>query len=453
MFFPNNLKVLAIFGLTALLLNFNHPLSADEGAVLDGAWKIKNGQVIYRDFFSFVAPGSFYLVKWSFDLFGPHYWSAKLTSLVLLLLSVYAIYKTTNLLTNIHSISLISAWLWLVVASNVIFYPIISYNSHSTFIATLSIYFLILAIKSNNWRNYFIGGLLLSIVIVFLQHKGIILSFALVLFLTVYVFANRIKFSNFLITFITLFTLPVITAFIWSPNILLENLILWSIKHDIAQNSIPPTNLLILIFVFILSVIWIAKRQKVDQDSLLAIAIAQISALISIYSRIDLGHILMNSFGLIIVFSYLIYKLSSTLLKKLPAQAKFLIGGLFLLLFLGISSSMNVTFYQNYKKFRRIIAKHQIRKIYAHPFLPQMYFELRAESPYRYDTLFTGIHPQEYFLDNLTVLLIESPKHVLARYDVVNKFNYNIANPLDNYILTHYQPIDSFDGLIFLEKR
>lgn len=45
-------------------------LEPDEGIVLQGAERILNGQLPYRDFFSFYTPGSFYLVAWLFRIFG-----------------------------------------------------------------------------------------------------------------------------------------------------------------------------------------------------------------------------------------------------------------------------------------------------------------------------------------------------------------------------------------------
>ncbi len=45
-------------------------LDADEGMTLDGAQRILNGQVPYRDFFLFFTPGSYYLLALSFKLFG-----------------------------------------------------------------------------------------------------------------------------------------------------------------------------------------------------------------------------------------------------------------------------------------------------------------------------------------------------------------------------------------------
>ena len=45
----------------------------DEGIILQGAERILNGQVLYRDFFSFFTPGSYYLVAFVFRIFGDSY--------------------------------------------------------------------------------------------------------------------------------------------------------------------------------------------------------------------------------------------------------------------------------------------------------------------------------------------------------------------------------------------
>src|SRR5438552_12919039 len=64
--------VLVFVGCLAYLYLFRHfsSLEPDEGIVLQGATRILSGQVLYRDFFSFYTPGSFYLVAALFRIFG-----------------------------------------------------------------------------------------------------------------------------------------------------------------------------------------------------------------------------------------------------------------------------------------------------------------------------------------------------------------------------------------------
>src|SRR5690242_2394479 len=43
-------------------------MEPDEGIILQGAHRILNGQVLYRDFFSFYTPGSYYLLTMLFRI-------------------------------------------------------------------------------------------------------------------------------------------------------------------------------------------------------------------------------------------------------------------------------------------------------------------------------------------------------------------------------------------------
>ena len=449
--FSRNKKVVFFFCLSAIIFNFNHPLSGDEGAVLNGAWQIASGKIPYFDFFNFVAPGSFYFVKWSFDIFGYSYFSAKFTSVLLQLISVYAVYKISKYLSQIESASLVSAWLWLVAASNTILYPIINYNTYSSATTIIAVFFLIRSIKFERWRDFFLLGLMLSATIVTLQHKGLIMSLTLITILAIFTLAKKIRFLNFLTAIGATGIFPLIAVSYWGTKILYEDLIIWSLKHDISMSPIPAANIIILFAIFASLSILITKKRQIDRTVLAIIAASQIAAIISIYSRLDAGHLLINSFGFIIIFALALHQLAVKYLKNQQNTIK-IIFAVFIISTFTVFISMNIEFYKFINQFQKTTNQLKITKIYAHPFLPEMYFELKLNNPYRYDTLFTGIHPQEYFIDNLTTLILENPKHIVISYDVVQKFNYTTKNPLDQYILTHYKPKTNLANLTFMEK-
>jgi 4-amino-4-deoxy-L-arabinose transferase-like glycosyltransferase len=58
-------------------------MEPDEGIILQGAQRILRGEVLYRDFFSFLTPGSYYLLAFLFKIFGSSILVAR-TALVLL---------------------------------------------------------------------------------------------------------------------------------------------------------------------------------------------------------------------------------------------------------------------------------------------------------------------------------------------------------------------------------
>jgi 4-amino-4-deoxy-L-arabinose transferase-like glycosyltransferase len=64
---------LLLFGLTcAYLYLFRRYTNtdADEGVILEGAQRILHGEILYRDFFSFYTPGSYYFLAALFKIFG-----------------------------------------------------------------------------------------------------------------------------------------------------------------------------------------------------------------------------------------------------------------------------------------------------------------------------------------------------------------------------------------------
>ena len=72
------------------LLYFNRSTNLlDEGSTAAQAMRIVNGELIYRDFFTVVTPGSYYTVAWLFRLFGESLmllrWAALVTGIGILL--------------------------------------------------------------------------------------------------------------------------------------------------------------------------------------------------------------------------------------------------------------------------------------------------------------------------------------------------------------------------------
>src|SRR5262250_3021722 len=61
------------------LLLFRHytTIEPDEGIVLQGAQRILHGQVLYRDFFSYFTPGSYYWLALLFKVFGSSFMVAR----------------------------------------------------------------------------------------------------------------------------------------------------------------------------------------------------------------------------------------------------------------------------------------------------------------------------------------------------------------------------------------
>ena len=62
-----------VFGFSAAYFGFFYQytlINGDEGIILQGAQRILQGQVLYRDFFAFITPGSYYWIAFFFKIFG-----------------------------------------------------------------------------------------------------------------------------------------------------------------------------------------------------------------------------------------------------------------------------------------------------------------------------------------------------------------------------------------------
>src|SRR5690349_6254261 len=78
LFIPEQLRSERWIALATLLISFLYLwlfrrytwIDPDEGIILQGAQRILDGQVLYRDFFSFFTPGSYYLLAICFRVFG-----------------------------------------------------------------------------------------------------------------------------------------------------------------------------------------------------------------------------------------------------------------------------------------------------------------------------------------------------------------------------------------------
>ena len=84
--------------LIAVIFHANHPLDSDEGVILEGAWNIINNKELYVDFHSFIPPGSYYLIYFTWLVFGVSYFAAKAAAILLLILSAFGVYKISELI-------------------------------------------------------------------------------------------------------------------------------------------------------------------------------------------------------------------------------------------------------------------------------------------------------------------------------------------------------------------
>ena len=144
-------------------------IDPDEGIILQGAQRILDGQLPYRDFFSFVTPGSYYFLAFFFRVFGN---SIIVAHTVLAFMGACCTPITYLLARRVcsRSTSLLVSGLVLMTAFPIRF--VIVHNWDSTFIACLALYCAVRLVETPHSAWAFVTGSLLGVTALFEQSKG-----------------------------------------------------------------------------------------------------------------------------------------------------------------------------------------------------------------------------------------------------------------------------------------
>jgi 4-amino-4-deoxy-L-arabinose transferase-like glycosyltransferase len=144
-------------------------MEPDEGIILQGAQRILHGQVLYRDFFSFFTPGSYYLLALLFKIFGNSILVAR-TALVFF----GAIYSVVTYFLARRVCSRASAaFAAIIVTLTTLPYRfLVLHNWDSTLWACLTVYCGLRLLESGRRGWAFATGSFASLTVLFEQSKG-----------------------------------------------------------------------------------------------------------------------------------------------------------------------------------------------------------------------------------------------------------------------------------------
>jgi len=145
-------------------------MEPDEGIILQGARRILRGEVLYRDFFSFFTPGSYYFVALLSRIFGSSMLVARSTlafyggifSAVIYLLSRRVCTRGISLIVVV-----------LTMLTTLPFRFLVLHNWDSTVWACLAVYSAVRWLESWNWKWASATGSFISLTFLFEQSKGV----------------------------------------------------------------------------------------------------------------------------------------------------------------------------------------------------------------------------------------------------------------------------------------
>lgn len=228
-------------------------------------------------------------------------------------------------------------------------------------------------------------------------------------------------------------------------------LIKWPLNHYPTVNHISFIPLLVLLAASgaLIYGIW-RHPQKIDKSIATVLITVHLCLLISIVNRPDIPHILWNSFGILLLASHILYARIESLP---PATRDIIFIDIPLMVIFSFSITVAIYSIQAERTFKKRVEKLSITSLYAHPFLPELYFELGVPDPYPYDILLSRMYSRDAFDTNLHILTREKPEYIFLNYEMASKFNYQKEHALDDYIDNHYYPIGNFEFMSIMKKK
>jgi 4-amino-4-deoxy-L-arabinose transferase-like glycosyltransferase len=217
-------------------------LEPDEGILLQGGQRILDGQIPYRDFFSFYTPGSFYLVAALFKVFSDSFVVARMS----LAITGAACSVVTYLLARrVCSRGFAVFAAALATVAGVAYRFLVLHNWYSTLLACLALYSAVRLLESSKPAWAFATGSFCSLTTMFEQSKGAGLCLGLGLgFLALRIIGKKRFLGKSELAGLGLgFLWPLVLIFTYfgtqhSCGIMVEDW-LWPLRHYASANRVP----------------------------------------------------------------------------------------------------------------------------------------------------------------------------------------------------------------------
>lgn len=434
---------------TSLTIFTYHPLSSDEGVVLNMAWQMFSGKKLYVDFYEYLSPGSGYATYLLWKLFDSTSYiiPALFTWLLWLISSIY-LYLLSLKLTNKKLISygIITSWLLFI-----FLFDKINHNLHSTYTSIILLYYIFEYTRTEKKRHLIVASAMAAITTFFLHTKGLTVLLASIL--TISLFTKKSKVSR-IIFFILIFIITNIILYSpWNITDLIQYIIIFPFEAKYIQTSEYSTEIIVVqIGIILLMTIFSLFRKK---NKYWILTIFQIALFFSSAYNINQAHLRINIFPFIIfyflVIDYILdYKKISSTLKKRIFSAIML--GVVVVIGIKIAIANNdkhflITDILQTKPTIEEIESYNIEQaqyIYAGPFLPGVYYELNKPNPFIYT------HNMLYCLGECQTKTLEIIKNTKPEYAMMSYYYitpaYDQDNPVDNFIKQNYMYCQQTSG-------
>ena len=420
-----------------IVLNRGDPMSSDDGIVLAGAWDMLLGRTIYRDFFVWAAPGSFYSVWAAWSLFGASYEVAKALGIASVLLVAWAIVRIAGLFTTSRS-----AYLLAVLHAFMSFtWPIASYNVLSIPFIAWATYFGARGCIDGRPRSFFFAGLCSGLGVLYLQHRGIAICGATALFCTYQAFRSGRSWVRSLAWY-ALGVTPCLLLFArWDLSVVIDALLVfpWQRYQPDSTHRASPTPY-VCVWLLLGGLVWLQRRRlRVGSAYVLVV---QAALLAMAYRSWDWEHISFSSFPLFASVAQLDWSAEPSdgrLRRFLVGYAYVFLAGLAVLPTLRKGLAIERVRDVRALPTMRFIETHCDGSPYlwAGPFIPGFYFYTRKVNPTRFSLLVARQNRPEHVAEVLADLE-RTPPPCAVLNDRIGSLWHTPDNDVDRFLHEHY---------------
>jgi hypothetical protein len=449
-----------------LVMSRSYLIQSDEGHILSGAWQMWNGKKMYDEFQHYFGPGSSYAVYITWALTGgPSFLSARVLSLLLSFSSVIALYLILSR-RGVRGLGLaVALAAWIFAAAQ---YPPINHNSFSSFAAAWLLFLLLRAQDrdaqgAGRFVDHFLVGIGAGVVMLFLHTKGLFLLGALSAFTMIAVGGWRgVRAAAAIAAGGLCIVLPILL--VWRPSVLIREWFLVPMAGDYLGHTGASRPLAIACLVVTAAITAIALRLRDRQ--LIAIAIFQAALIGSVLYNVDVPHVGINAFPLVVFVPLALQRYAASKrsagapppAEKFSATATMAIVvamvGVLIATPVGRASFKGSTLYvdfirrvpRNIFPQPKVVAAHAV---YVGPFMPGLYFLLGKKNPFFVsETIVCGPDCLRRLRGEIEQV---KPEIAFLNYEMARHMRYDANNPVDTYFRDRYVRCPDnadFEGLI-----
>ena len=295
--------------------------------------------------------------------------------------------------------------------------------------------------QNNNPKNFFYLGLLSSLTVIFLQHRGAVIIFSIILMSTVLLVKKIISFKSLLFFVVGLIIPCSMLCVFWSPSLLFYDLIVFPFFNyaHINMVSLHVWSIIGITSAALFFITFLYYKNDANKNILIFLGILQIVLWLSVIQRADIDHISQILFPVTLCIALLFEKNLTKPIERLSITSLIIILALILTYFLRAKPLFGVAEKQIIEPLQKNIALYcPGSSFYSGPFAPSLYFEFKKNNISPYSFLITNLNTPKQFIETAQLLEAAPPSCVFLNYDLVRKFGYTKNNPVDLFLSRHY---------------